>query len=59
MATTYESVEELAEALRRAAAAHGMHEEHTARPMRTGPIGTRSTWCGSAPARSCRHEQRL
>ena len=29
MATTYESVEELAEALRRAAAAHGMHEEHT------------------------------
>jgi hypothetical protein len=29
MATTYESVEELAEALRRAAAAHGKHEERT------------------------------
>lgn len=27
MATTYESVEDLAEALRRAAAAHGEHEE--------------------------------
>jgi hypothetical protein len=27
MATTYESVEDLAEALRRAAAAHGKHEE--------------------------------
>ncbi len=27
MTTTYESVEELAEALRRAAAAHGKHEE--------------------------------
>ena len=27
MATTYESVEELAEALRRAAKAHGEHEE--------------------------------
>ena len=29
MATTYESVEELAEALRRAAAAHGEHEQRT------------------------------
>jgi hypothetical protein len=29
MATTYESVEDLAEALRRAAAAHGKHEERT------------------------------
>ncbi|MFF1633170.1 hypothetical protein [Leifsonia sp. NPDC058248] len=29
MATTYESVPELAEALRRAAAAHGRHEEET------------------------------
>jgi hypothetical protein len=27
MATTYESAEDLAEALRRAAAAHGKHEE--------------------------------
>ena len=29
MATTYESVDDLAEALRRAAAAHGKHEERT------------------------------
>ena len=29
MATTYESVEELAAALRRAEAAHGKHEERT------------------------------
>ncbi len=29
MATSYESVEDLAEALRRAAAAHGEHEERT------------------------------
>ena len=29
MATTYESVDDLAEALRRAAAAHGRHEQRT------------------------------
>jgi hypothetical protein len=29
MSTAYESVEDLAEALRRAAAAHGKHEERT------------------------------
>ena len=29
MATTYQSVEDLAEALRRAAAAHGEHEQRT------------------------------
>jgi hypothetical protein len=29
MATTYESVEDLADALRRASAAHGEHEERT------------------------------
>jgi len=29
MATTYESVEELADALRRAARAHGEHEQRT------------------------------
>jgi hypothetical protein len=29
MATTYESVDDLADALRRAAAAHGKHEERT------------------------------
>jgi hypothetical protein len=29
MATSYESVEDLAEALRRAAAAHGEHEQRT------------------------------
>jgi len=31
MATTYESVEDLADALRRAAAAHGEHEERIGR----------------------------
>ena len=31
MATSYESVEDLAEALRRAEAAHGKHEELTGR----------------------------
>ena len=31
MATTYESVEELAQALRRAAAAHGEHERRIGR----------------------------
>jgi hypothetical protein len=31
MATSYESVEDLAEALRRAAAAHGEHEQRTGR----------------------------
>ena len=30
-----------------------------ARQTRTGPTGTPSTWCGSRPAKSCRHEQRL
>ena len=29
------------------------------RQIRTGPPGTPSTWCGSRPERSCRHEQRL
>ena len=32
MPTTYESVEELAEALRRAEAAHGEHEQRTGKP---------------------------
>jgi hypothetical protein len=32
MATTYETVDDLAEALRRAAAAHGEHEERTGQP---------------------------
>jgi hypothetical protein len=31
MATSYDSVEDLAEALRRAAAAHGEHEQRTGR----------------------------
>ena len=30
-----------------------------ARRTRTGRTGMRSTWCGRAPARSCRHERRL
>ena len=32
MATTYDSVSDLAEALRRAAAAHGEHEKRTGEP---------------------------
>ena len=44
--------------------AAGARPRHTAstrsepaRRTRTGPTGTRSTWCASAPARSCRHER--
>ena len=51
MSTTYESVSDLAEALRRAAEAHGKHEE------RTGEEDP--DWFVSEPARSCRHEQRI
>ena len=28
----------------------------SAKPTRTGRTGTRTTWCASAPARSCRHD---
>lgn len=58
MATSYESVEDLAEALRRAAEAHGEHERRTGEEDPNCPIGTPSTWCASAPARSCLGEKR-
>ena len=44
----------LALALRRAAEAHGRHEERTGEAARTAMIGSPSTWCGSRPDRSCR-----
>jgi catechol 2,3-dioxygenase-like lactoylglutathione lyase family enzyme len=47
----YDSVAGLAGALRRAAAAHGKHEEETRQPDRTGPTGMRSTWRTSPPGR--------
>ena len=59
MATTYDSVEDLAEALRRAAARTASTSNESAKRTRIGRIGTRSTWCARARARSCRHEQRL
>jgi hypothetical protein len=37
MATSYESAEELAQALRRAAAAHGEHERRTGEPDENWP----------------------
>jgi hypothetical protein len=54
--TTFASANDLASALRRAAAAHGQHEARTGKPTRTGQTGTPSTWCASRPARSCRNE---
>ena len=59
MATTYESVEDLAQALRRAEEAHGKHEQRTGQADPDWPTGTRSTWCVSVPGRSYRSEQRL
>ena len=45
-ATTFASANDLASALRRAAAAHGEHEKRTgASATRTGRTGTPSTWC--------------
>ncbi len=56
--TTFASANDLASALRRAAAAHGEHEKRDRRkPTRTGPTGTPSTWCASRPAKSCRSER--
>ena len=56
MGTTYESVTDLADALVRAAHAHGEHEELTGEADLNGLPGTRCTWFVSAPARSFRHE---
>ena len=39
-------------------AAHGKHEQRTARQIRIGPTGTPSTWCASRPAKSCPNERR-
>ena len=47
-ATSFSSASDLASALRRAEAAHGEHEKRTRAALtRTGPTGTRSTWCGA------------
>ena len=53
---SFDSVAGLAAALRRAAAAHGRHEEETGRPTRTGRTGTRSTWRTSRPGRQAAHD---
>jgi catechol 2,3-dioxygenase-like lactoylglutathione lyase family enzyme len=55
-ATTFSSVSDLADALRRAEMAHGEHEKRTARPTRTGPPGTPPTSWPSRPAPPCRNE---
>ena len=60
MATTYDSVERPRGGPQ--AGGRGTRQArgaHRARRTRTGRTGTRCTWCASAPARSCRHEQRL
>ena len=54
--TTFASANDLASAMRRAAAAHGGHERHNG-ATRTGRTGTQRTWRRSKPGRSCRCEQ--
>lgn len=50
---SFTSVSDLAEALKRASAAHGEHEKYTAASTtRTGPSGTPPTWWPSEPASS-------
>jgi hypothetical protein len=55
-ATVFASTEDLASALRRAASAHGSTRLASARKTPTGRTGTRTTWCASRPASSCRRE---
>ena len=43
-AKAFNTVADLADALRRAEAAHAKHEQETGQPDRTGPTGTPSTW---------------
>jgi hypothetical protein len=53
MATTYESVDDLAEALRRAAEAHGKHEEPPTRTATTTSViggGPPGEYCADALA---------
>src|ERR1700751_1205637 len=49
--TTYASASDLAQALRRAEAAHGEHEKRSGNATKTGQTGTPSTWCASSRAK--------
>jgi catechol 2,3-dioxygenase-like lactoylglutathione lyase family enzyme len=53
--TTYASAADLAQAMARAAKAHGQHEKRTGQADPTGRIGTLSTWCASNPAKNCQN----
>jgi hypothetical protein len=55
--TTYGSASELAQALRRVAAAHGQHEQGSVKPTQTGRTGTPTTWFGNRLATCCRNER--
>ena len=56
-ATTFASANDLANAMRRASAAHGEHEKRIGAAIRTGPTGTPRTWWRSRPGRGCRSER--
>jgi hypothetical protein len=56
--TTYASVGDLSQALRRAEAAHGQHEKRTGQRDQDWPAWYAETWCGSSRAKSCRSEKR-
>ena len=55
----YGSVAALADALRRAEAAHGRHEKEIGTLTRTGRTGTRSTWRTSRPGGTRAHKRRV
>ena len=61
MGTTYDSVSDLAQALQ--AGGRGRTARHEERTGEADPelarLVRRCTWCVSAPATSCRHDQRL
>ena len=55
--TRFGSVEDLANAMRRASVAHGEHEKRTGEPARIGPTGTPRTWWRSRLAHRCLHDR--
>jgi catechol 2,3-dioxygenase-like lactoylglutathione lyase family enzyme len=55
--TTFASAHDLAQAMRRAATAHGKHEARTGKPIPSDQTGTPSTWCANNPANSRRNER--
>ncbi len=52
--TAFASVNDLADALRRAAAAQGEHEKRVGQHDANWPTGMRPTWSRNRPSRSCR-----